>query len=219
MTRRRTAPVARVAALAMLALLPLLAAACESPTASIPAAFVCEPDLDVRAAGAVPALEALLPRGMIERAPDTVDSGWNCTESSLGTYWTHDVRQLWFAGATWNYGGGDATVAAILRTPPSEAALQTSWVEEFYATGAARSTKTENIEVTRPTLTGAGAVYHLQTLNDLSLQTVVVWPAGAFVHVVIVATQVQPGASREEHDQRVATAVEVAAAVPVPSPR
>ena len=218
MTRRPPTALTRAAAIAVLALLPLLGAACEGPSASLPTAVVCEPDLDVRAAGAVPALEALLPRGMIERAPDTVDSGWNCTERSLGTYWTHDVRQLWFAGATWNYGGGDATVAAILRTPPSAAALQAAWVEEFYATGAARSTKTENIEVTRPIMAGAGPVYHLQTLNDLSLQTVVVWPAQPFVRVVIVATQVQPGASRAEHDQRVATAVEVAATVPVPSP-
>jgi hypothetical protein len=65
-------------------------------------------------------------------------------------------------------------------------------------------------------MTGAGEVYRLETLNDLSLQTVVIWPTAPYVHVVIVATQVAPGASREDHDQRVAIAVEVAAGVPIP---
>jgi len=59
-------------------------------------------------------------------------------------------------------------------------------------------------------------VFRLETVNDLSLQTVVIWPAGQLVRVVIVATTIRPDASRAAHDERVAIAVEVAAGVPVP---
>jgi hypothetical protein len=63
---------------------------------------------------------------------------------------------------------------------------------------------------------GAGTVFRLETLNNLSLQTVVVWPDGADVWVVIVATTVDPNASRAAHDQRVEAAVAAAAAMPAP---
>lgn len=194
------------------ALLAAAAGGCvpSSPSPAVPAC------LDTRAPGAVPELEALLPRGMIERSPDTVDSGTNCSPRSLGTYLAHGVAALAFAGATWNQGGGNATVVAILRTAGSGPPLEAAWVEEFYETGARASSKTENIEITRPTMSGAGEVYRLETLNDLSLQTVVVWPKGNAVHVVIVATEVTPDASRAEHNERVDVAVEVAAGVPIP---
>lgn len=164
----------------------------------------------------MPQLEALLPRGMIERSPDTLDSGVNCTARSLGTYATHGIAALAFAGATWDQGGGDATVVAILTTADTGPPLEARWVEEFYEAGARASSRTENIEITRPTMAGPGPVYRLETLNDLSLQTVVVWPAARYVRVVIVATDVTPDASRAEHNQRVDIAVEVAAGVPIP---
>lgn len=193
------------------AVLAALAVGC-APNSPSPAG-AC---VDTRAPGAVPELEALLPRGMIERSPDTLDSGVNCSPRSLGTYAAHGIAALAFAGATWNQGDGNATVVAILQTADAGPALEAAWVEEFYETGARASSKTENIEITRPTMPGAGAVYRLQALNDLSLQTVVVWPDGPFVHVVIVATTVTPDASRAEHDRRVDVAVEVAAGVPIP---
>jgi FtsP/CotA-like multicopper oxidase with cupredoxin domain len=199
--------------LVLAAVAGLVAACGPSPGGASPGTAGCP--TDSRAPGALPDLEALLPKGMIERSPDSVDSGVNCTTRSLGTYSGHGVAALGFAGATWNLGRGDATVVAILTTAATGPPLQASWVEEFYETGARQSTKTENIEVTRPTMAGAGQVYRLETLNELSLQTVVVWPAGRYVHVVIVATQVAPGASRDDHDRRVGVAVEVAAGVPI----
>jgi hypothetical protein len=208
-------------ALAIAFLLLVVAAACgggttgSSPTGSSATAGCAA---DHRAAGALPQLEALLPRGMIERSPDSVDSGWNCTAEALGTYATHGIHELRFSGATWDNGSGDATVAAILTTRPGDPALQAAWVEEFYETGARAARHTENIETSRPSMPGAGQVFRLDTLNGLSLQTVVVWPAATTVRVVIVATTVGPDASRADHDQRVATAVEVAAAVPVAAP-
>ena len=169
---------------------------------------------DVRAPRVFPDLEALLPLGMIERSPDSVDSGANCTLTSLGSYSSHGITELRFAGATWDYGGGDATVVAILASPGP--ALEAGWVEEFYTIGAVNGRHIDEVTTTRPAMAGAGNVFRLEVINDLSLQTVVIWPAGQYVRVVIVATNVAPNASRDEHNRRVETAVEVAAAVPVP---
>lgn len=197
-------------------LLPSLAAACGSAATLPPTTSGAACLSDTRAPGKFPELEALLPLGMIGRSPDSVDSGANCTTASLGSYGSHGVGELRFAGATWDYGNGDATVAAVVETGSIGPSLQLPWVEEFYTIGAVNGRQTGEVKTSRPTMAGAGQVFRLETVNDLSLQTVVIWPAGPFVRVVIVATTIGPDASRAAHDQRVATAVEVAAGVPVP---
>ena len=168
-----------------------------------------------RAAGTMPDLEAQLPKELIAlgsndppRAPTTVDSGWSCLDKSLGTYAAHGVERLEFAGATWDEGRGNATVTAIVRTPTSDPPLEAAWVEEFYETSARATQRVSNIETVRSNMAGAGAVWRMDALNDLSLQTIVVWPADAGVHVVIVASTVEPGASRDAHDLRVEAAVD-----------
>jgi hypothetical protein len=213
MRRRERRPGRLGVALAVACLASLLAACGAQPSPSTLGA-ACVTDL--RAPGTFPELEGLLPRGMIERSPDALDSGANCTKASLGTYAAHGVSELRFAGATWDYGNGDATVVAILESDPAGVALQTPWVEEFYTAGAVNGRHTGEVKTTRPTMPGAGPVFRLETVNDLSLQTVVVWPAGRLVRVVIVATTIDPDASRAAHDQRVEMAVEVAAGAPLP---
>lgn len=199
-------------ALAALALV-LVAGACGgSAGASVPIGACAA---DVRAAGAFPELEQLLPRGMTEAAPTTVDSGANCTPASLGTYAARGLREIRFAGATWDHGDGEATVVAILTTPPgAQPALDVTWVEEFYTAGAVAGRTIDDVKTSRPVMRGAGQVFRLEAINNLSLQTVVIWPAGSYVRVVIVATNVAPNASRADHDRRVETAVEVAAGAP-----
>jgi hypothetical protein len=167
--------------------------------------------IDGRAPGAYPDLEATLPRQLVTRAPDAVDSGRNCSTATLGTLASRGVMELRFAGATWDQGGGNGTTIAILTLAPESGALPVAWVEEFYESGARAGKKTGNIETSRPSMPGPGDVFRLDTLNDLSFQTVVVWPAENGVRVVLVATQVGPSAARSEHDERVAIAVEVAA--------
>jgi hypothetical protein len=175
---------------------------------------------DGRAPGAYPELEAKLPPTLggigpangngsatADLYPTTVDSGRNCTEKVLGSLWSHDVRELRFAGATWDAGGGDGTVSALFTTPSGQPSLEAAWMEEFYKSGAQATSKTENIVITRPTIDPAGEVFRLDTLNDLSLQTVVVWPADDGIRVVIVATRVTPDASRQAHNTWVAIAV------------
>jgi hypothetical protein len=162
---------------------------------------------DGRAPGAYPDLEELLPADLAGTPPTTVDSGRSCTAAALSTYGSHGITEVRYAGATWDEGGGDGTAIAVVSTPAPQPELQQPWVEEFYLAGARASSKTENIETSRPTL-GNVVVFRIETLNDLSLQTVLIWSSGTPVHVVIVATQVEPGASRSEHDARVTEALE-----------
>ena len=204
---------------ALLGLLLALAAIGCQPSASFQPEGECV--ADGRAAGTYPDLEAKLPPALggigpangtgsatEDLAPTTVDSGRSCTEKSLATLWGHGVRDLRFAGATWDDGDGGGTVSAFFTTPSGQPRLEPAWMEEFYETGAKSSTKTENIEIDRPSYEAAGEVFRLTTLNDLSLQTLVVWPAPDGVRVVIVATRVSPDASRSDHDALVAIAVE-----------
>jgi hypothetical protein len=117
----------------------------------------------------------------------------------------HGVRELRFAGATWDEGAGNGVSIAVLSLPDGD--LPIGWVEDFYQLGAENAKHTGNIETSRPTYPGAGTVFRLDTLNDLSFQTVVVWADGPIARVVIVATQVGPSASKSVHDARVSEAV------------
>jgi hypothetical protein len=183
-------------------------AACAS---EFPATSACPEE--PRAAGTLPDLELLLPSQLLGQTPTTVDSGWNCLSTTLGTYASHGVTRLEFAGATWDAGNGDGAVAAVFRTSTTEPGLQTAWVEGFYEQGARASRGVENVETSRPRMEGAGDVWRLDALNNLSLQTIVVWPHADHVHVALVASTVEPGASRDAHEARVDEMVLAAASV------
>lgn len=166
---------------------------------------------DGRGAGAYPDLEALVPQAIGGKAA-TVDSGRNCSDKALGTLTSHEVHEVRFAGATVDEGQGNGTVVAIFEAADGQPSLSSDWIDEFYLAGALQSGKTDNTTTTHPTMGAAGEVYRIDTLNDLSQQTVVVLPGSARIRVVIVATAVGPDASRAEHDRRVETAVAAAAA-------
>jgi hypothetical protein len=184
-------------------LVPLVVAACGAFGPTFSATGPCT--TDGRQPGAYPDLEARVPRSIAGRPATTVDSGRNCSDGALGTLVGHDVHEVRFAGATWDEGGGNGVSIAVLAL--ADQALPVAWAEEFYAAGAVAGKKTDNIETSRPTYPGAGRVFRLDALNDLSFQTVVVWPDGPLARVVIVATQVGPTASRSVHDARVSEAV------------
>ena len=171
---------------------------------------------DARAIGGFPELEALLPAslGPDGRAPDRVDSGRSCSDQALTTLKTQRVTELRFAGATWEDSDSEATVIAVLATPAWVPPLEEAWVEEWYEQGARTGRRTGNIETGRPVLGAAGEVFRLDTLNDLSYQTVVTWQDAGLTHVVIVASDVGPGSDPAAHDAKVLAAVEAAAASP-----
>jgi hypothetical protein len=199
--RRRSRVPAALAASSILA--SLLLAACGAFGATFSPSGPCV--TDGRASGAYPDLEAKVPQAVNGRPATSIDSGRNCSADALGSLTSHDVHEVRFAGATWDESNGNGVSIAVLALP--DQALPISWVEEFYQLGAENGKHTDNVETARPSYPGAGPVFRLDTLNDLSFQTVVVWPDGPLARVVIVATQVDPSASRSVHDARVAEAV------------
>ena len=168
---------------------------------------------DARAAGGFVELEQLLPRrlGAGGAAPDRVDSGRSCSDAALGTLKQHGVTEMRFAGATWNgASASEGTVIAVLATPGWVPALEEAWVEEFYEAGARAAKKTDNVETSRPGFGEVGEVFWLDTINDLSFQSVVTWQDEGLTHVVIVATDVAPLKDRATHAAAVEAAIFVA---------
>jgi hypothetical protein len=228
----------------------LLVAACGGSAATFSPSGACL--VDGRSSGAYPELEGLLPTSLIGVAPTNLDSGRDCSDTTLGSLTSHGVSELRFAGATWDEGGGNGTSIAVLALPAGEAnltlpsgepgsgspglpaptpastmrgpepaaalgdlaSLPVAWVEEFYTVGAINGGKTSNVTTNHVQLDDAGTVFRLDTLNDLSQQSIVVWQDGPVVRVVIVATQVDPSASMAQHDARVLAAVEAAHVAP-----
>lgn len=190
--------------------LAVAAAGCGGAAATFDPAGPCI--ADGRAPGAYPDLEARLPRLLDAEAPDSVDSGRNCSEGALGSLVSHDLAKIRFAGATWDLGGGRGVSSVVFAT--SGADLPAAWIAEFYEIGARTAKRTDNIETSRPAFDGAGETWRLDTLNELSLQSVVSWQDGDLVRAVLVATPAAPGASREAHDELVAASVRASAEAP-----
>lgn len=188
-------------------LMGLVVAACAASAPTFDPSGSCV--ADGRAAGAYPELEARLPATLDDVAPDSVDSGRSCSDAALGALASHDLDEVRFAGATWDLGGG-AGVSSVVFAADGPT-LRAAWIAEFYEIGARTAKRTENIEASRPAFNGAGLAWRLDTLNSLSLQTVVTWQDAEVVRVVLVATAVAPGASRAAHDELVEAAVAAAA--------
>ncbi len=180
----------RGAALHACLLLAVLFAACSpaSVYTSFNPAAPCT--ADGRFPGAYPALEARLPKMFLGRAPDTVDSGRNCTAAELGTLAGHGIREVRFAGASW-FLSGNAGVTLAMFTGDG---LTAEWLGEWYESTARAARNTRQIDPTRPTIAGAQA-YRLDTLNGESHQTVIDWtPAGGDAVYVVVAADASTAA-------------------------
>ena len=190
-------PVGRLAA--VLALAALATAACGSASTSFDPTSTCGPD--GKFAGAYPSLEALLPTSFEGKAPTTVDSGRNCSDAAIGSLIVHGAAGVEFAGATWDLGSESGGTSVVFALPGHD--LPAAWIAEFYEIGAQTAKKTDNITTSTPAFDGTGPAFRLDTLNDLSLQSVVTWQDGSYVRVVLVATSVSPGASRAAHDDLV----------------
>ena len=191
-------------------------AGCGSASASVSFSTAGACLSDGRAPGAYPELEALVPATLAGKPPTTLDSGRNCSDKALGSLTTHGVHELRFGGGTWDAGGGAGTSIATLGLADDD--LPVAWIEEFYELGARTASKTDNVSTSRPTLASVGPAFRVDALNDLSFQSIVVWPVGSRVRVVIVASPVSPSASMADHDAQVEAAVAAAAPVPVLSP-
>jgi hypothetical protein len=139
---------------------------------------------DGRFPGAYPSLEARLPSRFDGRAPDTRDSGRNCTPAELGTLAGHGVHDVRYAGATWDLGASSGVTLALF----TGTGLTAEWLGEWYEAGARAARNTRNISPSRPTIAERTA-YRLDTVNGDSSQTVVTWdaPASNGVYAVVAA--------------------------------
>jgi hypothetical protein len=188
------------AALVAIVLTALAAGACAGP--AFDPSGPCS--ADGRAAGAYPALEALLPRTFDGRAPDSVDSGRNCTPASLGPLVTHGVTELRFAGESWGSGPDGGVSIAVFEAP----GLKADWIHEFYETGARSARNGEAIETSSVTVNGQPG-FRVDALNGESYQSVVDWQDGDRVRVVLVGSFIRES-SKAQHEQIVQDAISTA---------
>jgi hypothetical protein len=181
--------------------LVILVVGCGSSAASFDPVSPCT--TDGRFPGAFSNLESLVPRSLAGRAPDRLDSGRSCTDSALGTLKAHGVAELRFAGGLWEEGTNSGTTLVVFDSPTP---LQADWLGEFYEAGARAGKKTEGIDARPMTLDGRTG-YRLDTLNDDSYQTVVVWRVAGHVVAALVASSVREVESRAAHERRVSAAL------------
>lgn len=158
---------------------------------------------DGRRAGAYPALEELVPGALGGRRPDRLDSGRSCTDTALGTLRSHGVAELHFAGGLWELGRNSGTTLVVFDSPTP---LEAQWLAEFYEAGARAGRKTEGIE-SKPVGVAGSDGFRLDTLNDDSYQTVVVWQRADRVAAALVASSVREVTSRVAHEQAVTEAL------------
>ncbi len=142
---------------------------------------------DGSAPGAYPDLEALVPTAYEGRAPDTLDSGRNCTPENLGTLAAAGIDEVRFAGGTWDFGGDRAAALVVFQAP----GLTAERLAEFYAASAGTSNRTQVTAIATPTLAGRPG-HRLDTKTGDRLQTVLVWPAGAPDTLNVVITNDLP---------------------------
>jgi hypothetical protein len=184
------------------ALLAVLLGACAPAGASFNPSGPCL--ADGQAEGAYPDLEAAIPLTVRDEPPTRLDSGRSCSAENLGTLSSRGVVEIRFAGALWEIGNQSGVTIARFAAP----GLKAAWMAEFYEAGARAGRRTEDIRVTRPPVNGQTG-WRLDTLNDESYQTIVVWPDDVpdAVWVVLTASGIREVTTREAHESVVDAAL------------
>ena len=160
---------------------------------------------DGSAPGAYPDLEATVPTMFRGTPPKQLDSGRTCTDAGLSTLAAHGVKELRFAGGTWET-GTDSGVSLAVFTNANGPALTADWLAEFYETGARQG---KNVDSVDPSDYRSGGVTgrRIDVLNGESFQTVVLWPRDGAVAVALVGNFTRDIETREAHDRVVDEAV------------
>lgn len=168
--------------LVLLATLVVGSCAAPAPSPAFDPSAPCT--TDGRRAGAYPELEAVLPPALEGVAPSTVDSGRSCTSEALGSLYEHGIRELRFAGATWDRGSEQGVTYAVFEA----AGLDPAALIEFYETGARATGRAEALRVGPWEVAGEAGV-RLDTIHRSVGQTIVAWSADepGRVRVVLVS--------------------------------
>jgi len=169
-------------------------AACGAAVPSFDPTGACT--ADGSAPGAYPELEARVPRTYRGTAPETLDSGRNCSAETLGSLAQLGFEEIRFAGATWSFGAERAVALAVLSAP----GLEADQIADFYATSARSNSRTEILAESELTIAGRSG-RRMDTKTGERLQTVVSWPAVDPDLVNVVVTNDLP-------DERITEAIE-----------
>lgn len=164
-----------------------LAACSETAAPSFDPTGACT--ADGSAPGAYPDLEARVPNSYRDSAPQTLDSGRNCSSARLGSLVGLGFEEVRFAGGTWGFGAERWAVLAVFSAP----GLEADEVADFYASSARAASRTEILADSQATIAGRSA-RRLETKTGERLQTVVVWPASEPDLVNVVVTNDLPEA-------------------------
>jgi hypothetical protein len=144
---------------------------------------------DGRAAGAYPELEALIPVSYLDSAPETLDSGRNCSSINLGALASSGIAEVRFAGGTWTFGAERAAVLAVFRAD----GLDADALAAFYGDSAQVASRTDILARSTPIVAGRPG-HRLDTKTGERVQTVVVWPSLEPDSVDVVITNDLPEA-------------------------
>ena len=139
--------------------------------------------------GAYPDLEAQIPKMYMSTAPETLDSGRNCTPTNLGTLADKGITMVRFAGGTWGFGAERTAVLAKFAAD----GLDATALADFYEASAKTAARTSITNETTPTVAGRPG-YRLDTETGERTQTVVVWPSATTGIVNVVLTDDLPDA-------------------------
>jgi hypothetical protein len=142
--------------------------------------------VDGSAVGAYPELEARIPTKFHDAAPERLDSGRNCTPVNLGSLAAAGIKEIRFAGGTWEF-GDPAVVLAVFTAP----GLTSDLLADFYANSAATADRTTIVAQSSPTIAGRQG-RRLDTQTGDRQQTVIVWPSTTPDQVNVVLTHDMP---------------------------
>jgi hypothetical protein len=169
-------------------LIAIVVAACAgSPAASFDPTGACASDGS--APGAYPELEGLVPVRYMDKGPDQLDSGRNCTAANLGSLAGVGIHEVRFAGGTWTFGAERAAVLAVFTAP----GLTAGDLADVYLESARTANRTKIVDATEPTIEGRSG-RRLDTETGSRTQTVLVWPAATTDQVNVVITNDLPDA-------------------------
>lgn len=158
------APAVRI--LVLCAALAFALTACGATTATPAVAASCT---DTRGAGLDAELEALLPREIDGRAPESMESGRLCSSESLGTLIPAGIREVRFAGATWP--DGHRGISLVLYRAPN---LDLDRMADAFANGAGAARRISNVTARETTFAGSRAI-RLDALTQDRALNVMLW--------------------------------------------
>ncbi len=162
---------------------------------------------DGSAPGAYPDLEVKVPTQFNGAKPADLDSGRACTAAGLGTLASHGVKEMRFAGATWST-GSESGVSLAVFTDPIAPPLDSSWMAEFFETGARAGKNVQAVDPAEFAAEGGVTGHRIDVLNGESYQSVLVWQRGDTIAVALVGDAIREIQTKDAHEKMVQAALD-----------